>query len=81
MPTSTLTTKGQITLPKRIRELLKLDTGDTVDFVDAADGTIQVRAGRYDVRDLKGLLKRPGRKPVSLETMEDALLEARGRRP
>ena len=81
MPTATLTSKGQLTLPKPIRELLRLDTGDAVDFVVAADGTVQVRAGRFDVRDLKGLLRKPGRKPVSLEAMDDALRAVRGRRP
>ena len=81
MPTATLTSKGQITIPKRVRELLRLDTGDTLDFVVAADGTIQVRAGRYDVRDLRGLLRKPGRKPVSVEAMDAALRTARGRRP
>jgi AbrB family looped-hinge helix DNA binding protein len=32
VPTSTLTTKGQITIPKRIRELLHLPTGRRVGF-------------------------------------------------
>lgn len=81
MPAATLTSKGQITLPKPIRQLLKLEAGDTVDFVVHSDGTIQVRAGRFDVRDLKGLLRKPGRKPVSLEDMDAVLLKARGRRP
>jgi AbrB family looped-hinge helix DNA binding protein len=81
MPVATLTSKGQITLPKPIRQLLKLETGDTVDFIVGSDGTIQVRAGRFDVRDLKGLLRKPGRKPVSIEDMDAVLLAARGRRP
>ena len=81
MPTATLTSKGQITLPKRIRELLRLDTGDSVDFIVGADGTIHVRAGRFDVKDLRGLLRKPGRKPVRLEQMDEALRTARGRRP
>ena len=81
MPVATLTSKGQITLPKPIRQLLKLETGDTVDFIVGPDGTIQVRAGRFDVRDLKGLLRKPGRKPVSIEDMDAVLLAARGRRP
>ena len=80
MPAATLTTKGQITLPKPIRQLLKLEAGDVVDFVVNADGTIQVRAGRFDVRDLKGLLRKPGRKPVSLEDMDAVIQTARGRR-
>jgi len=80
MPAATLTTKGQITLPKPIRQLLKLEAGDVVDFVVNADGTIQVRAGRFDVRDLKGLLRKAGRKPVSLEDMDAVIQTARGRR-
>ena len=80
MPAATLTSKGQITLPKPIRQLLKLEAGDVVDFVVNADGTIHVRAGRFDVRDLKGLLRKPGRKPVSLEDMDAVIQTARGRR-
>jgi antitoxin PrlF len=79
MPVATLTSKGQLTLPKPIRDLLKLNPGDAVDFVVAADGTVQVRAGRFDVRDLRGLLKKPGRKPITVEQMDDALRGARGR--
>ena len=79
MPVATLTSKGQLTLPKPIRDLLKLSPGDAVDFVVATDGTVQVRAGRFDVRDLRGLLKKPGRKPVTVEEMDDALRGARVR--
>jgi AbrB family looped-hinge helix DNA binding protein len=81
MPAATLTSKGQITLPKPIRELLRLDTGDTVEFIVAENGEVQVRAGRYDVRDLRGLLRKPGRKAVSLEAMDDAIRRARPLRP
>jgi antitoxin PrlF len=79
MPTSTLTTKGQITVPKLVREMLRLETGDTVDFVVADDGRIYVRAERVDVRELQGMLKLPGRKPVSLGAMTDAIASARQR--
>ena len=81
MPTATLTSKGQITLPKAIRELLRLDTGDTVDFIVGENGDVQVRSGRYDVRDLRGLLREPGRKPVSLQAMDEAIRRARPSRP
>ena len=80
MPAATLTSKGQLTLPKKIRELLKLEPGDTVEFVVAEDGTVRVRAGSYDVRELRGMLKRAGRKLVSLEDMDAAIGSAR-RRP
>ena len=81
MPAATLTSKGQITLPKAIRDLLRLDTGDTVDFVVGDNGEVQVRAGRYDVRDLRGLLRKPGRKPVSLAAMDEAIRQGRPLRP
>jgi antitoxin PrlF len=80
MPTATLTSKGQLTLPKVIRERLRIEAGDTVDFVIDANGDVQVRAGRFDARDLRGLLRKPGRKPVSLEAMDDAIRAGRGRR-
>jgi antitoxin PrlF len=38
MPTSTLTSKGQITLPLAVRKALSLDAGDQVDFVQAEGG-------------------------------------------
>lgn len=39
---ATLTTKAQIKLPKGIRELLKLEPGDKVDFTPQPDGRVTV---------------------------------------
>jgi AbrB family looped-hinge helix DNA binding protein len=51
MPIATLTSKGQITLPKDVRQRLRVHAGDTVEFVVGADGEIRVRAGSVaDVR-------------------------------
>ncbi len=69
MPSATLTTKGQITLPKAVRDLLRLDAGDRVDFIVTDDGTVVLRPATADVRDLKGLLHRKGIKPLSVEAM------------
>ena len=77
MPTATLTSKGQLTVPKVIRERLRLRPGDTLDFVIAESGDVYVRAGRVDARDLQGLLRKPGRRPVSLDAMDDAIRAAR----
>jgi AbrB family looped-hinge helix DNA binding protein len=80
MPTSTLTSKGQITLPKAIREHLRVETGDAIDFVVGSDGEVRVRAGDVDVSELKGLLRHPGRRPVTVEEM-DAAIRRGHRRP
>ena len=73
MPTSTLTSKGQITLPKAIRQHLRVETGDAIDFVVGSDGEVRVRAGDVDVTELKGLLRQAGRRPVSIEEMDAAI--------
>lgn len=69
MPSATLTSKGQITLPKAIRDLLRLDAGDRVDFIVKDDGTVVLRPATVDVRELKGLLHRKGIRPLSVEAM------------
>ena len=69
MPSATLTSKGQLTLPKVIRERLRVRAGDRVDFIVQDDGAIVVRAATVDVRELKGLLHRKGIKRLSVEQM------------
>jgi AbrB family looped-hinge helix DNA binding protein len=77
MPTATLTSKGQITLPKAIRDRLRLGTGDRVDFIVKDDGTVVLRPATVDVRELKGLLHRKGRAALSVEAM-NAVIRRRG---
>ena len=79
MPTATLTSKGQITLPKAIRQRLRVHTGDAVEFTVGADGEIRVRAGSVDVSALRGLLHRSGRRPVTVERMNEVIRKASGR--
>jgi AbrB family looped-hinge helix DNA binding protein len=75
MATATLTTKGQTTIPKEVREHLKLNAGDKLDFVIASDGQVILKPATIDVRDLKGLLKRAGRKSVTIEDMNAAVID------
>jgi len=81
MPAATLTSKGQLTLPKKVREILKVHAGDVVDFIISADGDIRIRAGVVDASELRGMLHRAERKPITLEQMDEAIARARGRRP
>ena len=80
MPSATVTSKGQITIPKPIRDLLKVQAGDVLDFVVDDRQQVVIRAGTVDIRELKGLLHRPGRRPVTLEEMDAAILRQGARR-
>jgi len=71
---STITSKGQITVPKALRDRLHLKTGDRVAFVVGADNTVRVVAKHRSVQHLKGCLPKPA-KPVSLEEMDRAIGE------
>jgi antitoxin PrlF len=73
MASTTLTSKGQLTLPKSIRQFLRVKAGDPVDFVIDDDGRVIVRPATVDVRSLKGLLRRPGRRAVKVEDMDAAI--------
>jgi antitoxin PrlF len=73
VPTATLTTKGQITIPKEVRDHLGVETGDRLSFVVQEDGTVIVRPITRHVRELGGLLRRPGQRPVSVDEMDQAI--------
>ena len=80
MPSASLTSKGQITIPKAIRELLKVKTGDRLEFV-VENEQVVLRPGTLDFRSLRGSLHEAGRKPVSLEEMDAAVANAHAGRP
>jgi antitoxin PrlF len=61
---STLTSRGQTTIPREIREGLRLRPGDRMTFTLLPDGTVLVRAKNRSVLDLAGALHRNGRKPA-----------------
>lgn len=79
MPSSKLSSRGQIVIPKEVREFLDVRTGDHVDFVMRDTGEVVLRPAVLDVRELRGMLCREGRPAVSVEEMNRAIRE-RGRR-
>lgn len=72
MAVATLTSKGQITLPKAVRDQLGLATGDRVDFVMAADGRYDLIPVKASIASLKGCVPKP-RRAVSIEAMDRAI--------
>ncbi|MFA9460440.1 AbrB/MazE/SpoVT family DNA-binding domain-containing protein [Thiohalorhabdus sp. Cl-TMA] len=67
-----ISSKGQITLPKVLRDQLHLTTGDRVTFLMEEDGSIRLIPKQVSIKDLKGSLPKPER-PVSIEEMERAI--------
>ena len=70
---ATLTSKGQITLPKEIRDRLGLDAGAMLDFQLLPDDTITARAVKPNARSIRGLLKSPHSKALTLEQMDEGI--------
>jgi AbrB family looped-hinge helix DNA binding protein len=78
MPTATLTSKGQVTIPKEIRERLRLETGDRVHFWVDADGEVHLRAQNRSLLDRVGFMKHLVKRktPVTVEEMDEAIQRA-----
>jgi antitoxin PrlF len=76
MPIATVTSKGQVTLPKEIREQLKLEPGSRINFVVDRKGRVTLTPLNYDFESLCGMLKSRAKHPVSIEEMNEAI--ARG---
>jgi antitoxin PrlF len=71
MAAATLTSKGQVTLPKSVRERLGIEAGDRIEFIESEQGFLIIPATR-DIRALKGIVPKPS-KPVSVEDMNQAI--------
>lgn len=74
MSIATMTTKGQVTIPKPVREALRLAAGDRVEFVGLGNGRFELVAVTRDVTELRGMLG-PVATPVSIEAMDKAVAE------
>jgi antitoxin PrlF len=61
---ATLTSKGQTTIPREIRDSLGLQPGDRMTFTLMPDGTVIMRAKTRSVMDVAGVLRKKGRKRV-----------------
>ena len=77
MATATVSSKGQVTLPREVRASLGVSAGDRLDFIRLDDGNYAIVPASHSIRALKGLLSRRER-AVSLEQM-DAAIEAGAR--
>lgn len=79
MTESTITAKGQTTLPKPVRAALGLQPGDKLRYLLRDDGEVRIVAAR-PVSELAGMLHRADQEPVSLDDMDAAIAEGASRR-
>ncbi len=79
MPTATITSKGQITIPIEVRKALKLKAGDKVDFYEGADGRFVLQPKTGSIKELRGILKKmgcvPDGPPLSIEEMDQVIAD------
>lgn len=69
---TTLSSKGQITIPVAIRNSLRLNAGDRVDFVLFDVGRVELVPKKRSVKTLRGMIPHSG-KPISLARMDAAI--------
>lgn len=73
MPLAKLTNKGQITIPKAVRQSLGLHPGDKLEFIINKNDEVLFKPVVNRVDDVFGKLCKPGRTPVSVKTMNAAI--------
>ena len=66
---ATLTSKGQTTIPKQIRDELGMKPGDRMTFTLMPDSTVVMRVKSKKISELAGVLYKKGRKPVPVEQL------------
>lgn len=66
---ATLTSKGQTTIPKEIRDSLGMKAGDRMTFTLMPDGTVVMRVKSKSITELAGVLHKKGRKTVPVERL------------
>jgi antitoxin PrlF len=74
---SVLSSKGQIVIPKDVRDKLGVQAGDRIQFIED-DGGFKIVPATRDIRELKGIVPKPS-KPVSIDDM-NAVIRARAAR-
>ena len=76
---ATMTSKGQVTFPKPIRDKLHLKPGDRIEFMLEEDGSLRITPVTASVTRLKGMVPKP-EAPIGLEAMDEAVARAVMRR-
>ena len=75
MPTATITSKGQVTIPKKIRDKLGLQAGDILSFDIESGDKITIRLEKESTDTAYGVLHRENQEALTVEEMETGVAE------
>jgi antitoxin PrlF len=73
MPNAKITSKGQITIPVRIRAALGISAGDRVEFVELDKQQVMMVPATRSVRELNGMFRGRRSKPLTIEKMDEVI--------
>lgn len=73
MSTAMLTTKGQVTIPKNVRDTMHIKMGDRIEFIRVSDDLYEIVAVTKDASLLKGIVKNNNKHAVSIDEMNSAI--------
>jgi antitoxin PrlF len=68
-----ITSKGQITIPVRIRAALGVGAGDRIEFVELEKGQVIMVPATRSVRELNGMFRGRRSKPLTIEEMDEVI--------
>lgn len=69
MSSATMTSKGQVPIPRLVREKLGLKPGDRIEFVEVDEGKFQLMPQTRSIKELEGRYQGKVSRPVSVEEM------------
>ncbi|MBF0265711.1 MAG: AbrB/MazE/SpoVT family DNA-binding domain-containing protein [Gammaproteobacteria bacterium] len=71
MATATITSKGQVTIPKSVRDTMHIHSGDRIEFIKINNERYEIVAATKDIQQLKGMVKTD--KTVSINEMNTTI--------
>jgi AbrB family looped-hinge helix DNA binding protein len=74
MPTAKMTSKGQITIPVKVRKALGLKPGVRIDFYEVEDGEYVLRPKTGSIMEMRGCVQKPDH-VITIEEMNQAILD------
>ncbi|MEO9885210.1 MAG: AbrB/MazE/SpoVT family DNA-binding domain-containing protein [Balneola sp.] len=75
MPSATITSKGQVTIPKKIRDKLQLKAGDTLNFEIESTNSARITSTKRPPSEAYGILFREDQKAYTVEEMDEGIAE------